>query len=137
MGEDGKNLIDIHKICACFTAAIIKVRIFDYNKKDIVPQEIFYSNYSLAFLVGIHIMYLGLLSDYEKENKEDLFAALDNKKTFSFPTTNDGHDSYIHGRIKTLALNDMYGVDFDVLTYADMLYWIEEYNKYVLMQEVK
>ena len=49
-----------------------------------------------------------------------------------FPETNPGHDSYVLGRIKTLALNDIYGNDFDVLTYADMLFWIEKYNRKLL-----
>ena len=33
------------------------------------------------------------------------------------------------GRVKTLALNDLYAIDFDIITYADMLYWIEKFNK--------
>lgn len=56
--------------------------------------------------------------------------------TFIFPETNKGHDEYLHGRVKTLALNDMYAIDFDILTYADMLYWIEKYNKEQLQKLV-
>lgn len=137
IGENGQNLIYIHKVCACFTAAMVKVRIFDYDKKDVVPPELFYSNYTVAFLTGMYIMYLSMLSEYDKLNKKELFDLLSGKKTLFFPETNEGHDSYLQGRIKTLALNDMYGVDFDLLTYADMLYWIEEYNKNLLLQEIQ
>ncbi len=35
-----------------------------------------------------------------------------------------------------MALNDMYAIDFDILTYADMLYWIEKYNKEELQKLV-
>lgn len=137
IGENGQNLIDIHKVSACFTAAMVKIRIFDYDKKNVVPPELFYSNYTVAFLTGMHIMYLGLLSEYDRLNQKELFDLLSSKKKLSLPQTNEGHDSYLQGRIKTLALNDMYGVDFDLLTYADMLYWIEEYNKNLLLQEIQ
>ena len=38
-------------------------------------------------------------------------------------------NTYVQGHVKTLALNDLCGNDFDVLTYTDMLFWIEWYNK--------
>lgn len=135
MGEQGEKLIDIHKVCACFTAAMLKVRVFQYTAKMPMKVEIFYSNYTLAFLVGIHIMYLCLLSDLYDENQA-LFEFLKDKKTFVFPETNKGHDEYVQGRIKTLALNDIYEIDFDLLTYADMLFWIEKYNKDILIAEL-
>ena len=128
-GSDGCNLIDIHKVCACFTSAILKVRVFEYDRKMAIPMEIFYSNYTLAFLTGIHIMYLCMLSDYRVKEDKTLFNLLKEQTTLVFPDTNEGHDKYVQGRIKTLALNDIYNVDFDILTYADMLYWIEKYNK--------
>lgn len=129
VGEDGKKLIDIHKVSACFTAAVLKVRVFDYKESAPMNMSVFYSNYTLAFLSGIHILYLCLLSDYEGKGEENLANLLKKQATFVFPKTNKGHDEYLQGRVKTLALNDMYGVDFDILTYADMLYWIEKYNK--------
>ena len=91
--------------------------------------SVFYSNYTLAFLTGIHILYLCMLSDYERNGEDKLAALLKKQATFVFPKTNRGHDEYLQGRVKTLALNDIYAIDFDVLTYADMLYWIEKYNK--------
>lgn len=137
-GKDDENLIDIHKICACFTAALLEVRIFDYKKidsSDPKKMAVFYSNYSVAFLTGIHMMYLELLSEFQRSHDTDLFNLLKDQKTFIFPETNSGHDGYVQGRIKTLALNDVYGVDFDILTYADMLFWIERYNMDILVQK--
>lgn len=136
IGKDGKNLIDVHKICACFTAAILKVRVFEYTEKLPIALEIFYSNYTLAFLTGIHILYLSMLSDFSKLEDKRLFDMLKKQSTIMFPETNIGHDEYLQGRVKTLALNDMYEVDFDILTYADMLYWIEKYNKDLLLKKV-
>lgn len=129
VGEDGKKLIDIHKVSACFTAAVLKVRVFDYKELTPMDMSVFYSNYTLAFLSGIHILYLCMLADYEKSNQKELATLLKRQATFIFPETNKGHDEYLQGRVKTLALNDMYAIDFDILTYADMLYWIEKYNK--------
>lgn len=129
VGDDGKKLIDIHKVSSCFTAAVLKVRIFEYNKLTPMNMSIFYSNYTLAFLSGIHILYLCMLSDYEKAGEKELVDLLKKQASLIFPETNKGHDEYLQGRIKTLALNDIYAIDFDVLTYADMLYWIEKYNK--------
>ena len=129
VGENGEKLIDIHKVSACFTSAVLKVRVFDYNETEPMDMSVFYSNYTLAFLTGIHIIYLCMLSDYEKNGEDKLAALLKKRATLVFPETNKGHDEYLQGRVKTLALNDIYAIDFDVLTYADMLYWIEKYNK--------
>ena len=129
VGEGGKKLIDIHKVSACFTAAVLKVRVFDYKELTPMDMSVFYSNYTLAFLSGIHILYLCMLADYEKSNQKELATLLKRQATFIFPETNKGHDEYLQGRVKTLALDDMYAIDFDILTYADMLYWIEKYNK--------
>ena len=57
--------------------------------------------------------------------KDELYSKLEEQGTFLFPETNKGHDSYVQGRIKALALNDAYKNDFDILAYADMLFWIE------------
>lgn len=132
-GDNGKNRIDVHKICACITGALMNVRMISFDiTGEKLPKDIVYSNYAVAFLASMHVMYLFLLSDYEKEGKIDCYNKLKKCSTFIFPETNPGHDSYIQGRIKTLALNDICGVDFDVLTYADMLFWIEKYNKDLL-----
>lgn len=97
-----------------------------------MPKEVVFANYSIDFMASIYILYLFLLSDLQKDGQEDIYSKLLDKATFDFPETNKGHDSYVIGRIKTLALNDLNGVDFDVLTYADMLFWIEKYNKDLL-----
>lgn len=129
-GAHDENKMDGHKICACITGALLDVRLisFDVRSKD-MPEEVYYSNYAIAFWAAIYLLYAFLLSDYLKEGKEDHYNLLMEKGTFSFPHTNPGHDPYIQGRIKTLALNDICGVDYDVLTYADMLFWIERYNR--------
>lgn len=92
------------------------------------PMAIALSNYAVAFLASNYVLYMFLLSDFERDGKIELYNKLKTQGTFIFPQTNKGHDPYVQGRIKTLALNDTYGNDFDILTYADMLFWIELYN---------
>lgn len=137
-GESDENKIDGHKICACITGALLNVRIISYEMSDEnIPVRIVFANYAIAFLAAIYVMYLLLLSDFEHDGKTECYNKLKDKATFVFPETNPGHDPYVQGRIKTLALNDMNNNDFDVLTYADMLFWIERYNKELLYKELE
>ena len=138
VGKNDENLIDGHKICSCITGALLNVHLVSFDKKkNDIPMNIVYSNYAIAFLSGIYIQYLFLLSDYMHDNDMESFETLKEQATFYFPETNPGHDSYVCGRIKTLALNDIYGNDFDILTYADMLFWIEKYNKDSICEKIK
>lgn len=132
-GSDGKNLMDVHKIAACLTSAIVKYRLFKYDYANEIPKEVLYCNYAVAFLTGLNVMYISRLSDLSElsersEEDNNKFEYFFRKGTFTFPETTDGHDEYVQGRIKTLAANDLNGIDFDILTYADMLFWIEHYN---------
>ena len=126
-GEDGNNLMDVHKVASCLTGALVRYKMLRYDLKEDLPIEVMLSNYAIAFLAGVNVLYLVDLADSYEKNRA-LFRKLCDKKTFEFPATTPGHDPYVQGRIKTLAINDLNGVDFDVLTYADMLFWIENYN---------
>lgn len=137
-GKNEENKIDGHKICACITGALLNVRIINYEMSDEeIPVKVVYANYEVAFLSSIYVMYLFLLSDFEHDGEMKCYEELKNQATFVFPKTNHGHDPYVQGRIKTLALNDLYGNDFDVLTYADMLFWIERYNKEMIYNKLQ
>lgn len=137
-GKDEENKIDGHKICACITGALLNVRMINYEMPDEeMPVKVVYANYEVAFLSAIYVMYLFLLSDLERDGKTELYEELKKQATFFFPKTNPGHDPYVQGRIKTLALNDLCGNDFDVLTYADMLFWIERYNKEMIYNKLQ
>lgn len=132
-GENNENRIDGHKICACLTGAIQSVPLIKFDPVDeLVPVELLYARSAAAFISGINILYLFMLSDYKKNNQEEYFEELYKRATLAFPKTNEGHDEYVIGRIKALALNELYGIDFDILAYADMLFWIELYNKKLL-----
>lgn len=130
--NDVGNCIDIHKISACFCKSVIKNKIFRFKLIDNIPNQIFLCNYWAAFSISLGVMYLNLLAEYMRDEKINQYNKLKKQNRFYFPPTNPGHDSYPYGRIKALALNDIYGIDFDLLAYADMMYWIEDYNKSML-----
>jgi hypothetical protein len=131
--EKEEQLIDIHKIGASFCQSMIQNKIYCFDLREDVPIELFLCNYTLAYMVSVGIVYENLLgiykNKYNKNPADEKYARLQQQGCFIMPPTNPGHDPYAIGRIKTLALNDIYGIDFDLLTYADMLYWIEAYNK--------
>lgn len=126
-GENDENKMDSHKISACITAALIEKPIFSFDLNGTPDERILMVNYEMAFHGGMSVLYALALSE-AIENKSDFFDSLLMQEGFRYPQTNLGHDEYVLGRVKTLALNDAVGLEFDVLTYADMLFWIELYN---------
>lgn len=133
--ERATDLIDQHKIASCFCKSLIDVKFFKYDisNKDI-PSDLALINYELAYAVSLGVIYVLLVDDYYKQGKSELAQKLIRQHTLKVPPTSKGHDSYKKGRIKTLAINDMYGNGFDILTYADMMFWIEFYNKQLIEQ---
>lgn len=63
---DEQHKIDGHKICACITGALLKIKLIDFKMNDKVPASIAMSNYAVAFLASNYILYLFLLSDLER-----------------------------------------------------------------------
>lgn len=128
--------IDNHKIAACFCRCLLKHKMFKFKMDKDIPDKLFLINYRLAYEVSLGIIYITLLEHYVELNKSSIVKRLLEYQTLVTPETNEGHDNYNVGRIKTLALNDIYGNDFDVLTYSDMMFWIEYYNKQILENKI-
>ena len=126
-----ERLIDIHKIAACFAAVLIENPIFEYSMEidSGVPDCIFLANAELSYSVSLGIIYIGLIGDYTKLERDDLVSRLISQGKLLVPQTTKGHDDYNLGRIKTIALNDVFDIEFDVLTYSDMMFFIEFYNR--------
>ena len=122
-------LIDRHKICSCLMGAMVKCRPVSYTLTPKLPIEIFLSNYKIAFLSGVKALYLLRIAQWILDgNMTDFVDAICSQKMFKFPKTQSEHDEYSVGRIKALALTDCRNQAFDILAYADMLYWIERFN---------
>lgn len=133
--DNEENKIDQHKIAACFCDAFLRRKAFDFRMDNSIPYEMLLSNYMVAYSVSLQIIYLCLLDLYSGSldpEKRKLASALMEHGQLWVPATTITHDQYNLGRVKTLALNDYHNVSFDALGYADMMYWIEHYNRQVL-----
>lgn len=126
------GLIDCHKVAACFAAVLYEHKFFSYEVKRGLTDEEFLANARLAYHTSLSIIYINLIYYYQKRGKEHLAHKLLEQGMLQTPPTNPGHDEYNLGREKTLALNDVFGNEFDILTYSDMMFWIEYYNRQVL-----
>lgn len=139
--DDGteKRLIDIHKIAACFAAVLIENPVFEYSM-DVdsdLPDNMFCANAELAYSVSLGIIYIQLIGDYTRLKQEQFVKKLIETGKLVVPKTTKGHDEYHLGRVKTLVLNQVFQNDFDILTYSDMMFWIELYNRQILEQTIE
>lgn len=129
--------LDQHKLAACFCKAIIDKKVFAFDINDQTPAEMIRSNYELAYVSGLRIVQIYMIDYYSRNDGEDSEYVRWLKREEGLYGPRTTHDSYHLGRIKTLALNDYYGVEFDVLTYADMMFWIEYYNRQKIENKIE
>jgi len=127
--DDEKNLIDTHKIAACLCYSMICNKPFSFLIKENMPKKIFLSNYSVAYYASIGFIYASLIAEYNINRKGEFAAKLQEYGKMYEPPVSKGHNDYNEGRIYALAQNDIYGNTFDILAYADMMYWIELYTR--------
>lgn len=130
-----EHQIDQHKIAACMCKAMINKKVFAFDVSLDLPDEIWLCNYRLAYTVSLQIIFLYLI-DYYIKNDEEKAKQLMEQGTLMVPQTTQSHDEYNKGRIKTLALNDYYGNEINLLEFSDMLYWIEYYNRQILENKI-
>ena len=126
-----EQLMDIHKIAACFAKAIMEEAPVSFSIEENPPKHIKIINYMLAFHASVNLMDFFMIANY-KNHKPEYYEKAINRKYVCFPKTTPGHDTYTIGRIKAMALNDIKERGFDLLAYADMIYWIEHYNRQII-----
>lgn len=135
--ESDSHLIDHHKIAACFCKALVTKKLFTFQLDETISQDMLRSNYELAYTVSLRIIYDYLVESFQHEGELTLKEALLAQKCLHVPRTTPSHENYNLGRIKALALNDFYGVEFDLLAYSNNMFWIELYNRQLLTERVK
>ena len=135
-GDDSQSRIDNHKIAACLCYSLIQNKMFHFKIMDGMPKKLFTLNYELAYRTSLNFIFLGLISEYYDNNMKEYADELLKQGTLNVPQTSDGHDEYHLGRVHTLALNDIYGNTFDILTYSDMMFWIEFYNRQLIKNKI-
>ena len=77
-----------------------------------------------------------LMAEYMLNGYSEYAQRLRENGRFLEPPVSKGHNDYDEGRIFALVQNDLYGNTFDVLGYADMMYWIELYNRQMIENTV-
>lgn len=82
-----------------------------------MPQNIFVSNYEVAYAASLGFVYVTLLAQYRRKGEFTYAGQLEAQGKLLVPETSPGHDEYHDGRIHTLALNDIYGNTFDLWKY--------------------
>lgn len=145
-------LLDFHKIGAVLCRSIIKNKPFKFDvckaenyvkakfedtKEDNTEWFVnnLYINYKVAFYVSVGIIFLQLLR-FLIDNGEQLAAlSLNNRGTLFFYKGNDRHENFQNSTILALMKNDIMNRNFDYLTYAIMLYQLEEYNKNLVVEK--
>lgn len=121
--------IDIHKVAACFASVLMEYKVFRYEINEHTSDEVFLSNARLAYNVSLAIIKENIL--YKYKDDKDLLQFISTHKLY-MPKTTEGHDRFSLGRTKTLMLNSIFLGKFDILSYSDMLYWIELFNIMIL-----
>lgn len=135
--KNDESLIDAHKIAACICYSLVRNKPFSFNVEEDMPQNVFVSNYSVAYYSSIGIVYMTLIAEYLLNDYKDYAQKLIENGKFIEPPISKNHNNYNEGRIFSLAQNDLYGNTFDVLGYADMMYWIELFNRQMIEDTVK
>ena len=136
-GYRDEKLIDLHKIGSCIISSMSDYNIIEYKLCVDLPNEIFLSNYAIALISGINTVYALRLWELKESGAENELELLSKQKGFYYPQTNSGHEDYLLGRIKALALNRANQIDFDLLAYADMLFWIDTANIGIIRSELR
>lgn len=136
-GKAGKNRIDNHKIVSALMCALLHNRCIEYDLDKSLPKQIYLANYYVSFLAGVRCLFLLRIGTDAYLKRNAWAEMLMEQKNFRFPTTSKGHDPYVLGRVKALALSDANQAPFDLLGYADMLFWIEKFNMDHIEQSVQ
>ena len=133
--RDPEHLIDKHKIGACLAKAILDLSPMSFSKDRNIPWLMKASNQALAFYTSVNLISILLDAFYLRENI-DLSSIRPEQTIIHYPITTAGHEPYSVGVIKTLVLNDYYNNEFDLLAFADRLYWIEHFNRQIIENNI-
>jgi hypothetical protein len=123
--ENGENLLDRHKIAACVTVAIMKMRLLylkyiDDKNNDYTLSKAKKVNEQLAFLSGLHVVFA--------------FMAMEDSKTidlssFRFPGShNPDKSTYFDSTIRALYYTNTVS-GFQTLLLSNIFFLLEEYHK--------
>ena len=124
-GNSGKEILDKHKIAACLTVSIMKVRLLysknlDNNNGNFSLSTASRLNEQLAFYSGLMIIISSMKADVNIRKT---------LKTFEFPTTNYPEKAeYIDSIVRTLYYSNLLS-GYHIGFLANIFFLLEEYHK--------
>lgn len=145
-------LLDVHKLGAILCRSMLAYKPF-YFDFDAATQYVLhkyanendeqnhiewfvdniYVNYKVAFYASVGMIYLELLYSYKGDDNVPInpgaFEYFISRKVLDFYDKSERHDSFENSCIIALQKNDVLGRSFDYLTYAIMLFQLEQYNR--------
>ena len=131
--DDTHNLLDGHKVSACITCAIIKVRLItnshiedDINNDRYILDKTFRLNEQVALLSG-----LSCLLEYMADDKENLYTnETDKTKTcLRFPKTSyEERSTYLDSLIRALHYSNIFST-VNPLLLSNIFFLIEKYHR--------
>ena len=88
------NLIDHHKIAACFCQALLQKKIFIFDMDDDISPEMLLCNYRLAYTASLSIIYIFMLDWYISTGNTSIVSKLVEQQQLLAPQTTTTHASY-------------------------------------------
>lgn len=145
--HDEKPMLDFHKLGAVLCRSIIRNKPFAFDVKkatqfiekkfdDVRAKQNntqwfvdnLYVNYKVAFYVSVGISYLEVRKHFIDKDNFNSLKKLDERGTLYFYRKSEKHENFENSCILGLMKNDVLNRKFDYLTYATMLFQLEQYN---------
>lgn len=125
---DKQGKIDRHKIASCFVFALKEVKPFEIiieSSDSKIPVKIYLVNELLALKTGLSII-MSYIMDNENKQIQESFS-----HGFKFPVCR--HDNYVNYLLQDLYYSFQVNKCFDIFTFSNLLFMIEEYSKEILL----
>lgn len=131
-----EHSLDQHKIAACFCKALVEMKVFKFNFDESTPDDMIFVNYYLAYHVSLEIISLYLEASYikKRQENEEFLNTFNKMEELCVPESK--HGEYNEVSVTTIALNDFYNNEFNLLSYAREMFWLEYYNRQIIENDV-
>lgn len=153
MPHEDTPKLDFHKIGAVLCRSIIKNKpfAFDIEKAESYVKNKFegstsdntkwfvnnlYVNYKVAFYVSVGTIFLQIEKDLAKDDQYEKLNKFNQRGILYFYKGTEKHENFENSTVLALMKNDILTRKFDYLTYAIMLYQLEEYNRILIKNEL-
>lgn len=151
--ESVTRLMDFHKLSAVLCRTLVEYKVFEFDinacwyiaqSKEATNTDWLVKNalvnYRVAFFASVVFLYQSMLYlNYESNVR--IFEGLKERKKLDLyshvkdSTLNRVHESFENCMVLNIAKRNINGRSFDLLTYASLMYQLEEYNKVLILND--